>query len=438
VIKKYHYICPASHARVVNLAPILHVGYDGIAKVTVLRAFNDISAPRDQTEAIFPADDFKRFLEGKNIPVVFVDGHPHDVSRWQGVMSDILDKSGEQPILVNATSGTKPTSLGLIFAMLLGKKKNSVRVVMVSGDPLGITWPLEAAPGETASRNSITTDLKLDDYLKLYGLEDPDPAKRKQHEIATWCRRNKIKTLAGQFLSFKGGVPPNRVISIINRAATQYLNINQKFPVSIDDDDFFRHCTGHNARTAEQRISSVLKKCADVHSKITRNAAATTFASKEAVKFLCGGWFEEATYIALREANLGQGVQVHLNVHLTEPGPPPAGANRPYPISELDVAVLHNGQLHVIECKTALYSGAQTAGGVNRDTINKLATLRDRLMGPYGLLSIVNPRHVPNNATHASALKEHIQTQGKHLNVVFYESKDCLTQLTKELQTRFQ
>lgn len=116
--------------------------------------------------------------------------------------------------------------------------------------------------------------------------------------------------------------------------------------------------------------------------------------SKEALDWLAGGWFEECCFIAARKC-AGPEAEVYMNAHLGLVSRRD-GASFPKDVREFDVVVWRDGLIYVIEAKTGVVQKRDSGSGINQDTLNKLSTIRQNIVGPFGGVALLNPRPMPN------------------------------------------
>ena len=329
------YICPATKAAIVAVAPVLTIGRDyEVVKTLLLRGIADPMAPTadEQVDAIWPATAITAFLASRNIAVVQVDAPPYDPDAWRDKIGDALTLellADIDLILFNGQAGTKQMSFGIWDGLTDTIRPHPARNLEVRRCYVNSDTAVKVQIGRT---HSAIDDISIADILTIYGFEEVERARREAGEA--WILRHSDQLVE---LWRAKLVAPNepRAAGI----AAQLTRAHPPGPWSV-------------------------------------------------VGLASGGWLEAGIYLqALRRKQTrpnGNFVACSTKIwHWASCEPAQRDARRTAEKHyEIDIAIATNGVLHLIECKDSMNALPQEA-------IHKQAVLRQRLQGRGGVNAIV-------------------------------------------------
>lgn len=280
-----------------------------------------------------------------------------------------LELAGEldgEPLLLNATGGTK--LMALAFAQVFTEVAPETRVFYTDTEH-GV---LEFLAGEASTTEPIRSVLDLDTYLRAQGLRRERAASRDDEWLERARRRKPLtKQLAAQCGGHQG------FIGALNSAVEETLK-----------DGGFRNPQCLAARNSSQAKlrEAIARPEYDLLDIIS--ADTVSFRSREAAKYLGGGWMEEYGYWILRDADIEHvesGAEVIWLDSRKEFRPP----------NELDVVAVHRNKLLLIECKTAR-SGRNSVK--DQDILNRLESLGRNAGGLFGKAVLLSGRQLSDEA----------------------------------------
>jgi len=121
------------------------------------------------------------------------------------------------------------------------------------------------------------------------------------------------------------------------------------------------------------------------------------FASREAARYLAGGWLEELTYLSALACGFEQ---VAMSVEGTWQGPAVQQLKELGMNNEFDVLICHNNQLLTIECKAKHWGNKVRGESTNQDVVLKLESLGRKLGGLFGVRLLISARPLPDEMRH--------------------------------------
>lgn len=351
------YICPATQAAVVAIAPVIADGCEyRVTRTLLLQGVANLEQPTrfEAIDALRASKGITRFLESRGIKVASVHAAGDDCPGWRqqtsaALSSGMLDDI--EMIVFNAQAGTKQMSFGAWEAISsVGQSANGrnlpfLRCFVRSGSALQVQFD---------STNYGITDLSVTDFLSMYGFEEIEKAARKSHE--SWIRRNK-----------------GRVLELWNAV----LSSNE---------------------TRAMQIADVL--CAP------GQQPRCPWAKDQ---LLAGGWLEAGAFLKVLERKQQASTRGFVASSLKiwdwagSVAPPTQADGRLLNHYEIDVIVASRGVVHLLECKNL-------KDGIQQDAIHKQGALRERFQGRAGVNAIIARRHPKaDSVLGLKAAHQHIQ-----------------------------
>jgi len=378
------YICSAGKAQVANAGPLRNAGLDRVSRVIILCGTTDPASEDANTrrDAIDPKDRLVAWLEqqsasrlsveGGTIDVIY--GDPFELQYWRKELRSHLNAfvDPQASIVFNVKGGTKEMAIGGMSATDRHERRS---IVTVRVNPNMVERIDSDTPGPLPATGGY---LSFTEYLSLYGfrLESGTKGKglrRERDWITDFCR---------SVAESVGSVP-----LILNRMIRAFFSNQNKrsFEPKIISADW-----GVIYADDWNRIQSAFQAM-DGHLgfKVERNADGIPQCYRieqySAVAFLQGGWLEAQLFLALDTAFAERNdVELRANVCLFDR----TGGKR---ITEIDVAVMIRGQLHILEAKTGTMESAVGTENAER-SLAQIATNKADLLGQMGGYAfVVNP-----------------------------------------------
>ncbi len=409
------YVCCASRFMEINLEPLLAL-YPDIRTVVVVRGVHSPVSEADERETLRPSLSARELLKQQGIDVEELDVSPDDVTAVRDLLKHHL-RSGwqDRDVLVNVTGGTKAMALGSLTGAL-DAAPGRTRAFLYFSDP----WPrVKVFVGGDAETPLPRPALSLDQMLALRGYRILNGEASRAAEERALVRRRLTEWLYQIATTAEGAA--DTACSVLNNLAKAAgsLDRNRAFPREIPREkvDETVDGTDPNSLIADNRWKfwSRLVTAPDLATVLDLSSDdAAVVATEDALRYLGGGWLEEAVWLIARKAlSEQQGAEVRLGPHLglisRQTG------RRSDDVRDCDVLVVAAGRLHVLECKTAVY-GAEDRnspnGGIGQKEINTLADIRLSLTGPYGTVAILNPRLPRRWNDHAATVMQHAREKG--------------------------
>lgn len=351
------YICPATQAAAVAIAPVVADGSE--YRVTKALLLQGVANPEQPTrfetiDALRASRGIIRFLKNRGVQVTSVHAPADDCPEWRqqtsaALSSDMLDDI--EIIIFNAQAGTKQMSIGAWEAisggaqLVNGRNLPFSRCFVRAGSTLQVQF-------DNASYG--VADLSISDFLTMYGFEEVEKAARKAHE--NWIRRNK-----------------SRVLELWNAVLS-----------------------GNETRAAQ------LADALCVPDQQPRSPWGKD-------QLLAGGWLEAGAFLQVLERKQQASSRGFVASGLKiwdwagSMGSPSQVDGRLLNHYEIDIMVASRGVAHLLECKNL-------RDGIQQDAIHKQGALRERLQGRSGINAIISRRHPkPESVLGLKAAHQHIQ-----------------------------
>jgi hypothetical protein len=388
----FWYLCNASQYQIANLVPLLELGLERCGGVAILVARSDPPSENDRTQSIEPASRFVALVrrlaaarERPDLPVVKLEGHPDDEDSWAPTLQAFLAERQPAFTVYNYSHGTRGTVLAALLEMMpLGQRSNSGSVIKLTPRRPGHPAELrQAMPSRRAFPVGSGRTVTLDDWCRLIGyrietLRDDGAIDRQA--LTDW--------LAGRLLSRSGGrgLDANDRLGILNGLTAPLQKRNEVARVRLA------------ARDVRGWLKDVLDAAVAQAPTVLRREGTDIVLEAGAASYLGGGWFEELVFHQARKRFDGPASEVHVGVKLVVPDG--KAARR-----ELDVAIVHRNQLHLIECKTGQWEGGarNDTTRVRPNTLRTLAEYRMTMCGPYGTAALVSA-HDPEGSGDSETL----------------------------------
>lgn len=323
------YVCLASENLLPNFLPL--VAAPAFSRVVIITTaqFEDRVAW------------FRRALNDDDIAVHQVLAHPYDYQQVRGVVQAIIEKYEE--VVVNLTGGTKVMALAA-FSACVGHARpiyvDSVgrRIIDLSNSKTALPWP-----------PSIT----IKPYLACYGYEMVSVGDPKARPAA-WLQVARMLAETD---------PEEGSVKRLNRLASERRQ-NLRRPMDLDAPDLVDLLQG--ARLIQAQTSGQWR-----------------FADEPSRAFLNGGWLEALTFETVYELMGKPAGTAVMNLNISRDGVP----------NEFDIAFVHHGRLHVIECKTG--DLAQNKANPLAQVVYKLDSLTDQAGGAMARAMFVSYHPLP-------------------------------------------
>ncbi|TAJ36632.1 MAG: DUF1887 family protein [Reyranella sp.] len=406
----FWYVCNASQFQIANAIPLLALGIARCAGVAVLvgRSANP-PTETDRTQSIEPGHRFAAAVRGlaaeaghTRLPIIEISGDPHDETSWEEPLERFLSQRVPPFVIYNYAGGTRATLLGGIFALEPGDNFDSAILTYVPPRPRHPAQVRQIKPVLRVLNIDGDWTLPLDAWCRLMGYEiaATRDAVARQREAATAGLASRI------FSRGPKGSMANINLFNLNQAFVGLIKQNENVPYMLSADRLSAKVGSFNlprrmAAASFEWISATLVQLGQRAPELIVGTDGGWRLEPGAASYLAGGWFEEHVFLIADRFFAGTGARVHVGVDLS-PTTGPA-AHR-----DIDVAIMHRSQLHIIECKSGAWSrGAKSdLERVSPRTIRTLAEYRVALAGPYGRVGLVSA-HDPRASQGASA--EHVE-----------------------------
>lgn len=272
---------------------------------------------------------------------------------------------GQGPFILNVTGGTK--LMALAFTQVLPELLRDVDVLYTDTEH----QVLEFLSDKDKAPVPIASVLSLDLHLRAYGLL----RRNTQSEDEAWLAgAQKLKPLTKWLALHAGAI--EGFIGALNSAAEQAVG---------RQDDPFRACQKLEARG--RGVAALEEIGKPEYELMTRVSSDTVkFASRDAARFLGGGWMEHYAWWILRDAGVEKadaGMQVGWQ----------GGDKQRPPPNELDVVAVHRNRLLLIECKTARFGKNVVK---DQEILNRLESLGRNAGGLFGTRVLLSARRLPD------------------------------------------
>jgi hypothetical protein len=365
---RFVYVCKATQAAIVNVAPLLHAGLDRVVGMVVLcgaRARED-KDPDLRREAIDPAARLARWAADRigldEGHIVVHAGDPDSVLPWAEGMRKAasMAQSLSAEVVFNLNGGRTGMTFG---AQMFWPDDAPPRYTFhVSGRPLR-AWLIEPQrDGLRERRLPAAGHLTIADYLGIYGVTEFSLASREEIEGAFLKRAGMAAHL------HERAVESPLHFGAWNRS---FARAQAPFP-----------CTVRLSNDEQRAVRAYLDN-REVEGLKQRGAECTV--DEPAAKFLSGGWLEGLIYNrALDEFGNDREVSIGSNLRLRF-----AGSRSDF--GEIDVAFMRGDQLHLIEAKAVRDAKSQGGQVRLRDSLARLAYMKRQLLGQQGRAWLVAP-----------------------------------------------
>jgi hypothetical protein len=282
---------------------------------------------------------------------------PWDIEHIRDRVFELLSQQPPDSMALNATGGTKPMSIAAYETFRLLEQP----IFYVHPEQDRIIWMYP--PNQPGLK--LADRIKLPEFLQAYG--------------ATVIQQGS-----------KLGVPKHyrdltetliRDIDVYERPL-RTLN----FHAANAESRLTADLTGHelNDRNLRELIQLFVEA-----GFLTLENSRLIFAGEEARFFVNGGWLEHHVYGLCLNLKIEHGIQdIGRSIQVER-----LHKNNPVR-NEIDVAFLKDNRLHLIECKTKVFTGTHPAHGDGAQTLYKLDTLKDLggLQARTMLVSFTRPK----------------------------------------------
>lgn len=293
---------------------------------------------------------------------------PYDIERIRDQLIErILNYSGQDKLMLNATGGTKPMSIAAYEVF----RELELPIFYIHPEKDRLIWMF---PKGLESIN-LANRLKLEDFLEVHGAS-----------VSARIERNRI--------SQDRQVLIERLVGEIDR-----------FPKNLSTLNWFAAGAAKTLRSHELTQNGYLNH--DMELLVDEFSTAGLFElkhdrlyfpSEEARFFVNGGWLEHYVYETaadLRKSgdlqDLGRSIEVQRRQ-----------GDKTVP-NEIDVAALVENRLHIIECKTRKWQGERNQNGPGAEALYRLDTLKDLLGGLNARAMLVSYRPLRKHDLERSA-----------------------------------
>lgn len=392
--EKFVYVCNASQAAVVNVLPIVHAGLERISSVKIFCGSPkaDEAGARILREAIYPATHLVAQIEKlagparAAPPTEIVYGQADQIVDWQQRMRQICNAADGGAVLYNLTGGTKWMSLGGVLG-----GGNTIELIRVAGAPLRT----EVVKNTSMLKAPRLGQLSIAAYLSMYGVEEI--GREAKNKWKTFCIQNEPRIEAFGDCVLK--------LAQESQGRTQafFSALNNGTRIVIDQRGNFNPGIVNfpdAQRSIKQRLSMALGTLAGMPGldsvPPTANGNPACRISDELVaRLLCGGWLEAYLFNSLRKLLSGRNdVEIDCGLRFGFPRGEEIGER--LTAYEIDVAIMIRDQLHIVEAKTASFSG-NAAKKSNEHSLAQIESAKRLLLGQFGRVFAVNPRETVGN-----------------------------------------
>jgi hypothetical protein len=297
---------------------------------------------------------------------------------------EVLLKPPSEPVLLNATGGTKVAALAAV-AMF---RQDAADVFYVNTEAHRIQWlsPPERPP------TPLDVCVDIADYLAIHGFS----IARENMPADIEARRSVSVEIA------KTAVP---VEPLLRYFRTLYFRIDQEgqtVPTAVAASaDAFPADPGPMQQ-------ALLRRIADSGMIRLDGAALASVRSKDDLRYLGGGgWLEEYTYLTLKDLGLEE-VRTNLVVRWGDQRPERTVAN------EIDVVAVHRARLYLLSCKTGRVLWDDRKDEIAQEEVFKLEALREMAGGTYGRAMLVA----------GSRMRDQLKARCGRLGIRFVDAND--------------
>lgn len=310
------------------------------------------------------ADDLDTVLKQNGIKVrQILLPNEHDYHSIENEMLAVAESLEGDDVTLNITGGTK-----LMSHVAHASAQREWRIFYVNADTDQITW----LHGNAPPPEKLTEQLRLKPYLKAYGFDLPAVPRRAP---PFGERRELVNELAQKAAWYEPYIAEINGLAQNSSDLTVSLNDRQKENLT---------------------LLNLLRRFEEIGCLKIQNSNKIKFSSKEALKFVGGGWLEDHV------ATVVQGVQKELGIRdwATNLAVVTGSGVK----NELDVVFMARNRLFVIECKTARLDGAASERANN--ALFKLADVSRRVGGSERRAMLVSYRALDSHEWDlATALK---------------------------------
>lgn len=271
------------------------------------------------------------------------------------VVEQQIARLGSQGVLINATGGTKPMSIG---AYMAGFQK-SVPVFYVHDDRiewLSTDGDRHVFPWDV---DQLEDRINLKDFLRVHGVQ-----KTGKFDKRILPER---KAVAREIIATRG---LQRGVRYVNWAGSQCRDKGRlTHDMSIEDQN-------------SEDCQAVLDKFRDAGLIRFKTKNTLEFVDADALRWCTGGWLEDHVAETVQRLGKESDLRIQDSAHgvtVRYFGDRPGSTAGDAEHNEADVVVLANNQLYLIECKTRYMTSAKRVRAT--EALYKLATLRRELGG---------------------------------------------------------
>ena len=415
------YVCLASGYAEPNILPALWQP-DAFGRIVILRGTTGNPA-LDQAEAQLPTERYRVLFKNRlNASLIILDVPGLDAYATRAKLAESLP-SDVQEVVLNVTGGPVPMKFGAAQAVEDWARASAGRAFRtVAYDPLPVPRLTEIAGQGDVQLPSFPglAVLTIEDILLLRGhkveeskqtagwpelsrwlLEQVTVTRAPLHQLAVSVGLHRVADQAGAFDKSRDGRRYPRHVRF-----SELTDLNRAL--------------GDAVGKLWKRLNANFPSVRDIEMK----DGTVSIASEEALAYLAGGWFEEATYCELAQALPAAEIAMNVVTTLDDPSRPPDRAVR-----EMDVVIAWRDQLHAVECKTGNYKKKESKkDGIDGSTVDRLTALR-RLIGPRGTVALAASRHA-DDATHSETVED-LRQRASRDSIAFWIGRECQGELLR-------
>ncbi|MGD1037078.1 MAG: DUF1887 family CARF protein [Roseiarcus sp.] len=391
--EKFVYVCSATRSAIVNALPLVHAGLTRVARVEVLVGADERESEEldreGWNEAFLPALNLEWWLTqacAPDPPVVCRHyGNPDSFSVWATHMGAVVERAAKDglTIVFNVSGGRRPMAVGALIGAA-----GRAQVIAVAGSSSCVEF-IDGLQQREATRQA---EMTLDDLLAVYGLAEIDRASRIAKQEFYRRHASAIDAAASTFLDWPDREAARAALSVLNgalRGVGGSSRFNRK-TIPIKDDPQLPPIA-----PVIRAASECLRPVGDFDARQYGEELLVEFGEPQVAMLLRGQWLEGLIYNRICEWTRGRNdVEVSANVrlaHRLDEFGRTRVIHRGLELGEIDVALMVRSRLHIIEAKTARFSGRDLKDQTAR-SFEKIGRIRQLLQKQFGACVIVNPR----------------------------------------------
>lgn len=394
---RFVYVCIATRANIVNLAPLAHAGKGHVVGLVILRGLKDPlnPSPEEGPEVVIPAQQLSDYgQKALDLPVeaiVIVDGDPDLVAPWVNAI-DVAREFAQKRnavVLFNVAGGRVPVKVGALVGIGPWPSDAPVHIVTVGQRPFCARLVALTETGIEDRLLPVTDRISLADYLAFNGLVELGADDRRTTE--DWYSRHSsaLKRMGSATHSPEG----KDKIGLLNRLAQKHK------------DDSRQQFIPYDQTLDTGQADSLRGFIAGLNNDVELEGPTLRVLTRHGHKFITGHWLEGLlrktviTAIGPRnDVEIVTGLRLGMDRQRAE-------NDAKGELTDLDLVIYGNDGIDIVEAK------AITEAKDVHTMIAKLQAWRAKLGGPNAKGYLVAPLLSRHKLEQADTFK-HANLQG--------------------------